>query len=313
MSMLVPAALLLVAAIALAVLALWNPLPRDVRHRLEAATKDMAVHTPPAGGRKTSSRRAADLLERLFALGLHRRWGVTVRLVTLLLLGLVAGSATWLVAHNLLGWPIWLTALLAAVAFWFAPNRVARSEQEKAERAFLDQFPDAIDMIVRVLRAGLPVNVAIRTVAREAASPINAIFAALAEQLEIGMAFDDALGISSKRIGVADYRFFAAAIALQRTTGGNLTATLEILADIIRKRHTVRLKVRSATAEERISSYVLATMPFLIFGALLIVSPSYLAPLIQDPRGNLILIAAIVMLLSGFLTLRNMMRSAVRM
>lgn len=313
MSMLVPAALLFVASIALAILALWNPLPRDVSHRLDMAMRDMTQYTPPAARPKTPARRARDLLQRFFSLGLQRRWGVAVRTVTLLLLGLVAGSATWLIAHNLLGWPIWLTVMLAAVAFWFAPNRVARSEQEKAERAFLDQFPDAIDMIVRVLRAGLPVNVAIRTVGREAAAPINAIFAAVAEQLEIGVAFDDALGISSKRIGVPDYRFFAAAIALQRTTGGNLTTTLEILADIIRQRHTVRLKVRSATAEERISSYVLATMPFLIFGALLIVSPSYLAPLIQDPRGNIILIAAIVMLLAGFLTLRNMMRSAVRM
>lgn len=313
MSPLIPAALLAVASLALAILALWAPLPRDVRLRLEAAMKDATVQAPRDAGRNKPWRRAADLLKRVFTLGMRHRWGVTAGPATLLLVGLIAGSGTWLVAHVALGWPTLLTTVLSAAAFWFLPNRVATSEQDKAEKAFLDQFPDAIDMIIRVLRAGLPVNMAIRTVGQEAAAPINATFRAIAEQLEIGMAFDDALGISSRRIGVPDYSFFAAAIALQRTTGGNLTTTLEILADIIRKRRTVRLKVRSATAEERISSYVLASMPFLIFGALLVVSPSYMAPLIQDPRGNVILVVAIVMLLLGFLTFRNMMRNAVRM
>ena len=310
----VPVILLLVMAAALvAAFVLRNPLPADVKKRVDAAVKGMAARAPAASTEGSGWRTRLEVFKRLFTLGMNHDWGVTSTALVLVLVGLLGGGAMWLLVDAVFGLPIWVALPAAAAGFWFVPSRLARMEQERADKAFIDRFPEAIDMIIRMLRAGLPMSAAIRTVAEESPAPINGVFTTLADQIRIGITFDEALGISSERIGLPDYRFFAAAAALQRTTGGNLIATLEILVDIIRRRRSVRLKAKAATAEERISAYVLAGMPFLVFGALLVVSPTYLKPLFEDPRGNVILVVGVCMLLLAFLTMRFLMRRATRM
>ena len=301
------------AAVLIAAWLLWQRIPPEVRKRVESAMKEIAARGPKEREHSSASPAESEVFRQIFTLGMPHNWGVHTSLLTLALVGLIAGGSAWVICHVTLGLPFWAALPLAVSAGWYAPRRLARMVQDKEDKRFLDQFPEAIDMIVRMLRAGLPVSVAIRTVAEEAAAPINGVFKSLADQSDIGVPFEDALGNASERIGLPDFRFFANAVTLQRTTGGNLAATLETLGDIIRRRGTVRLKARAATGEVRISAYVLASLPFLVFGALLIVSPSYLEPLLVDRRGNVILIIAILMLLMAFLTMRLMMRSAVRM
>ncbi|MDR3470276.1 MAG: type II secretion system F family protein [Devosia sp.] len=311
--LILPIVLTLLAAAAFLGFAFWRPVPRDVRKRVDAtigATPTSSAQL--AQPRSSSLRKRIEGFRHLFILGLDHSWGVHATAATLLLIGLIAGSGVWLLTRSLLGLPLPLALLLSAAAFWIAPNRFAAMQQDRADRAFLDLFPDAIDMIVRVLRAGLPVNAAIRTVAHDTPPPLSEIFTAVADQVDIGITFEDALGISSDRTGLADYRFFAAAVGLQRKTGGNLITALEILVDMIRRRRTVRLKAKAATAEERTSAYVLAAMPFIIIAGLLAVNPAYLMPLLTDSRGNIILIVAAVMLGMAFLTMRYLMRWAVR-
>ena len=244
-------------------------------------------------------------------LGMPRKWGVSSRPLTFVLAGITAGGAAWLLSHSALGFPVWMAAPLVAAAAWIGPNVLAKMEQGRADKRFVDLFPDAIDMIVRMLRAGLPVSTAIRTVATESPAPIDGVFRALADEIDIGMSFEDALGIGSERIGLPDFRFFAAAVALQHTTGGNLVATLEILVEIIRRRRVVRMKAKAATAEVRMSAYVLGAMPFGVFGVLVILNPGYLTPLLTDRRGNIMLVVGVGLLLAAFLTMRRMMRSVV--
>jgi tight adherence protein B len=314
MTTLLPVVLLLIVAAALlGVFGLWRPLPKVVTKRVNAAADALAARLPQNRRDLQAWRVHIDVFKRLFTMGMKHRWGVAASSLVLVLLGLLSAIGMWAVVGEILKFPVWLTGPAVAIAFWYGPHRLVLTEQERADQAFLDQFPDAIDMIIRMLRAGLPMSVAIRTVARESAVPVSDVFTVVADQLEIGIPFDEALGISSERIGLPDYLFFAAAVALQRTTGGNLTATLEILVDIIRRRRTVRLKAKAATAEERISAYVLAAMPFLVFGALLLVSPDYLRPLFDDRRGTILLVTGIVSLALAFLTMRHMMRKAVQM
>jgi tight adherence protein B len=99
------------------------------------------------------------------------------------------------------------------------------------------------------------------------------------------------------------------AVALQYATGGNLVATLETLSEIVRKRRIARLKAKAVSAEVRLSTYILSALPFLVIGALLVVSPDYLKPLIADRTGNWILGGAIGSLLTGLFVMRNMMNS----
>jgi tight adherence protein B len=312
MATLAPYAFVLIAAAGGALVAaflLRQNVAADVQKRVDSAMKDAVARKP----KKAALHTRMNILARFFTLGMARTWGMNANPMTLTLIGAAAAFATWFLLHGVLKFPsvIWSPAMV--LAFWLCPNMLARMSQGKSDQRFLDLFPDAIDMIVRMLRAGLPVSAAIRNVAREAAPPMDSVFTSLADQIDIGIAFDEALAIGSERIGLPDFRFFAAAVTLQRTTGGNLAATLEILGDIIRRRRVVRLKARAATAEVRISAYVLGVLPFIVIAGLLIVSPSYLNPLITDPRGNVILVVAAAMLAMAFLVMRHMTRSAVRM
>jgi tight adherence protein B len=136
------------------------------------------------------------------------------------------------------------------------------------------------------------------------------VFNSIANLADIGVPLAEALATTGETVGSPDFRFFGVAVALQQATGGNLAATLETLSEIIRKRRAVRLKARAATAEIRVSAIVLGAIPFFIVGVLLVVSPAYLQPLISDPRGNIIVGAALLALLLAFLTMRTMMRTA---
>ena len=140
-------------------------------------------------------------------------------------------------------------------------------------------------------------------------SPVSDVFTNLADQMAIGITFEDALAVAGERVGLPDFRFFVTAVALQRATGGNLASTLEILSEIMRKRRAMRLKARAVTGEVRMSAYVLGSMPFFVIGGLLLVTPNYLEPLIVDSRGNVIIAMAVVSLAIGFGTIQRMMRS----
>ena len=312
-ALLVPVAMVLSAGsvVLFAIFFLWNPVSERIRTRVDTLLTEGRQGQEVLEGvfaPSTSMR----FFKRLFMLGMPRKWGVNIRPLTLFLVGLVAGGFGWLLSRPVAGLPLVASLPLAAIAFWSVPNILARQRQSAADDRFVELFPEAIDMIVRVLRAGLPVTRAIRVVAQEAPAPINEVFASMADRVDIGMSFEDALAIASERIGLSDFGFFAAAVALQSATGGNIISTLEILADIIHRRHAVKMKARAATAEVRMSAYLLSSLPFIIFGLLAVVSPGYMAPLVADPRGNAILLLAGIMLLFAFLSMRYMMRSVAR-
>jgi tight adherence protein B len=253
----------------------------------------------------------AERLRRVISFGLVHTWGTQASTKKLLLIAVLAALTIWVLAAIVLHFSLWIAGPAAVFAFMFLPRLVLEREQSRAEKQFTNLFPDAIDMGIRMLRAGVPITAAIRTIANEAPPPVNGVFKMLADQVAIGIPFEEALASTGERIGVPDFRFFAVAVALQSATGGNLATTLEILSDIMRKRRTVRLKAQATTAEVRVSAYILGAMPFLVIGILLLIQPGYLAPLISDSRGNMILASATISLLLGFMTMRHMMRSAI--
>jgi tight adherence protein B len=247
-------------------------------------------------------------LRAIFAAGALRTWGMRAGAPKLLIAAAGAAFVTWLIVHVAFGWPAWLVMSLTIAAGYSLPRSLLMREQRREENAFLEFFPDAVDTATRMLRAGIPMSAAVRAIGGEAPAPVNAVFSDVADQVEIGARIDDALDHVSGRIGLADFRFFAVAVILQHATGGNLVATLEILSSIIRRRRAVRLKARAATAEIRISAYVLGSLPLLIVGGLLLVQPGYLAPLFSDPRGHIILaFAGGGMVLAG-ISIRQLMR-----
>jgi tight adherence protein B len=255
----------------------------------------------------------AERLRRVLSLGLAHNWGTQASTTKLLLIAAFAALIVWALAALVLHFSVWIAAPATGFAFVLLPRLVLKREQGKAEKQFTNYFPDAVDMGVRMLRAGLPITSAIRAIANEATPPVNRVFKTLADQVEIGIAFEEALASTAERIGLADFKFFAVAVSLQNATGGNLATTLETISDIMRKRRAVRLKAKATSAEARVSAYILGAMPFLVTGVLLLIQPGYLAPLLTDRRGNMLLAGALIGLLVGFMTMRQMMRSAIRL
>ena len=247
-----------------------------------------------------------------FALGLPRNWGMKASGLALIIAMLVGAGASWLVLHSVLHLSNLFAPPLCLVATFLAPRTLLKHQQTGADKEFTEVFPDAIDMVIRMLRAGLPVGAAVRSVGEEAPPPVNEIFTSLADQMAIGISFEDALTDAGETVGLSDFKFFAVAISLQRATGGNLATTLDILSDLMRKRRAVRMKARATTGEVRMSAYILAAIPFLVIGGLLIMTPDYLNPLIHDPRGKVIIAVAVASLVSGFAIIRQMMLSVTR-
>lgn len=281
-----------------------NPL----RPTADASAKAKTAAANAADRRSEIDRRA----RAFFAIGIARNWGMYSGALTLVLIAAVAGCLLWLLIMRVTGISWWLAAPAGLLAAILAPRLILLRQQRRAERQFMDMFPDAVDTIVRMLRAGLPMSAAVKVVGVEGSPPVSTIFSMLADQIKIGIPFEEALDTSSRQIGLADYRFFAVTVLLQYSTGGNIASTLDVLATIIRKRRAARMKAHSATAEIRLTAYVLGALPFATMGILLLLQPNYLTPLFNDPRGHIILGMAAGGLTASFLSMRMMMRSVTK-
>ena len=284
----------------------------ELDHRVDLIAKpaESERKDKPASSQKPAAPPSPidEAVRRLFCIGIPYRWGMRTGGLMILCIAVVSGGVTWLLGYRVLGHSAGLASVLAALAFFLVPRQVLKRQQSRAEGQFMDLFPDAIDMIIRMLRSGLPVVSAVRAVSAESPPPFSVVFATIAGQVDIGVPFEKALDIVSGQIGLQDFRFFSVAVTLQYATGGNLAATLEILSDVIRRRRAVRLKGIAATAEVRISAYVLGGMPIFAIGALLVLNPDYLVPLLYDPRGKYIMGAAIGLLAIAIYTMRRLMR-----
>ncbi len=245
----------------------------------------------------------------IFSFGMTRTWAMTANTLLLSMSAVGASMAMWFLARNVIGLSPLLAILVAAAAFVAAPRFILKRQQQRAEAAFIEAFPDAVDSVTRMLQAGMPIASALRSVANEGQPPVSTVFNNIADQTNIGVGISDALDASSKTIGLPDYRFFAVAVILQTATGGNLVGTLEKLSEIIRKRRAVRRKAKAVTAEVRFAAYILGALPFLTIGGLLVIQPDYLDVLFADPRGHMVIGIAAGMLCFAALSIRTMMAS----
>lgn len=289
--------------------------PHSMEKRLQLVSKAQAVNRDSDITTSIVKVKAKWLDERIrgfFTLGCRRSWAMKSTALTIILLSAVGGGGIFVLIYHSLEFTPLLSISAALVAAYFLPSLILRWEQNSTERKFIEHFPEALDSFTRTIKAGLPITAAVMRVATDALPPVDIVFAKIAERLEIGLPVEEVLDLSSKTIGLPDYRFFTIAISLQYSTGGNLTTTLEILSDILRKRRGTRLKAKAATGEIRITAAVLGSIPFITAGALLVVQPDYLLPLLQDPRGHIILGIASGMLLFAFIVMRAMMQGATK-
>ena len=171
--------------------------------------------------------------------------------------------------------------------------------EARYRQKLLVQLPDALAMIVRAVRVGIPVAEAIHGVAQEAPAPTGTEFAQLHDQVLIGVPLEQGLRELGRRSGLGEYRFFATAIGLQAQTGGGLTEVLENLADVVRKRVALQSRGRALSSEARTSALVLAVLPVATGGMIYVLDPAYVGVLFLSPQGHTLLGVAALSLAIG--------------
>lgn len=224
-----------------------------------------------------------------------------------LVVALVAGRVAVMLLHGLLGPIAWVA--LPIVWCVLARTYFGRTEGTRKSK-LLTQFPDALAMIVRAVRVGIPVTESLRVVAREAEAPTQAEFERACDQISIGSSTEQALRDLAARNDLPEYGFFAAALTLQAQTGGGLTDTLETLAEVIRKRVAMKARGHALSSEARTSAMVLGAMPIVTGGLIGALSPDYMVVLFTDSTGNVVLGIAVMSLSIGMFLMQTIIRKA---
>jgi len=201
---------------------------------------------------------------------------------------------------------------LAAAAAAFFVRFLFRWEANRYQTQLFRQLPDAMGLIMRAIRAGLPMGEALANVARELASPSQEEFGQVVANIGIGQPVDAALFGLAERSGLTEYYFFAVTVGLQAQTGGNLAETLENLADMVRKRVAMAGRVKALTAEARISAIVMSALPFVVGGVVTLIKPGHLDSMFETELGFRLLLIGATMLGIGIMVIRGLLKSALK-
>lgn len=201
--------------------------------------------------------------------------------------------------------PIGALAALPIGAF-LLPRMVIGSLAKGRQKKFTAHFADAMDLIVRGIRSGLPINECFTVVAREFDPPLGEEFRLLVEGQNLGLTIDDLMARGIERLPTAEYKFFAIVIQIQRQTGGNLADTLDNLSTVLRERKRMRDKAQAMAAEAKASSMIIGSLPFAVAGLLSVVNPDYLMLLFTERTGNILLGIGAFWMTLGSLVMRKM-------
>jgi tight adherence protein B len=231
---------------------------------------------------------------------------ITLAQYTLVCLGIVL--AVTLVRPLLFHMPGVLALPLALAAGVGLPHLAISLMIKRRLKRFTSQFAEAIDLIVRGLKSGLPTQESIRVVGQEFGDPIGVEFRRIHDSVRFGKSLEDAMWETTKRLDTPEFRFFVISLAVQRETGGNLAETLENLADILRKRRQMQLKVKAMSSEAKASAMILGSLPFIMFVILYLVNSSYASQLFQDRRGLIMLGAGLGSIMTGIAVMMKMVR-----
>jgi len=182
------------------------------------------------------------------------------------------------------GAPILLALFLGLFLGIGLPHFIIGKMILRRVKKFNSNFPDAIELMVRGLRSGLPITETLGIVAGEIPGPVGYEFRMVSDKMKIGRTMEAALQETADRLGTPEFQFFVITLAIQRETGGNLAETLSNLADVLRKRAQMRLKIRAMSSESKASAYIVGALPFIVFGLVWMINPGYMHGFFSDER-----------------------------
>ena len=232
--------------------------------------------------------------------------GMKVSVSSVLLVAVLLGLMMAFVAALFTHAP-WSTPLGFAAGFGL-PFMVLRIKRNRRMHAFEEQFPEALDLIARALKAGHAFATGLKMVADEMEEPVGPEFRKTFDEQNFGLPLKDSLDNLTVRIPILDVRFFATAVLIQRETGGNLSEILENLGHVVRERFKIMRQVRVYTAHGRLTGYVLLALPAFLSIALMFINPDHMNLLFRERMGQQMLMAAIVMQTFGFLWIKKIVK-----
>jgi tight adherence protein B len=284
-------------------------------------TRILEITTPDApesdeGGELLKDRHVGPLpgLDRLvggsargFALG---RWieqsGVRISVSALLLASIAGGLALGFLAATVLKMKIgWLVGFPLGAAL---PWMFVRIKRTRRMRNFEENFPEALDLVSRALKAGHAFSTGVKMVADEMPEPIGPEFRKTFDEQNFGLPLKDALTNLTLRMPLLDVRFFSTAVLIQRETGGNLSEILENLAHVVRERFKILRQVRVYTAHGRLTGYVLLALPVFLMIALSFINPEHMQLLFQEKIGHMLLGGAAIMQVVGYIWIKQVVK-----
>ena len=200
------------------------------------------------------------------------------------------------------GAPFFLALFVGLFAGIGLPHFVVGKMIKRRIAKFTVNFPDAIELMVRGLRSGLPITETLGIVATEIGGPVGIEFRNVSDKMKIGRTMEAALQETADRLGTAEFQFFVITLAIQRETGGNLAETLSNLADVLRKRSQMKLKIRAMSSESKASAYIVGCLPFAVFIMVYVVNPTYMGNFFVDQRLEVAGIGGLIwMSIGGFI------------
>ena len=230
-------------------------------------------------------------------------WTVSRLVLSCATIGVIACLVMILGAHQSL-----LLSGLVGAGFAATPLLYVSHLRSKRLGKFERQLPEALDLITRALRSGHAFSSALQMVGDEMAEPIAGEFRIVHDEVNFGVALQQALTNLSERVPLTDLRYFIVSVLIQRESGGNLTEVLNNLSRLIRERLKLMSKVKILSSEGRLSAWILGIMPFALAGAMYLVNPGFMAPLWNDPIGISIIKYMLVLMVFGILILRKIIR-----
>jgi len=288
------------------------------RRRLEFRLREVATDQPKDEGEATVVRREADgplpAVERIvlktqagskLALLIEQSGVQTTPSAILLISFCLACAAALLTALFV---PMLIVAPIAALVAGFLPFAFLRWKRNVRLKRFEEQFPEALDVLSRAVRAGHAFQSALGMAADELSWPVGPELKRAFDQQNFGLPLREALGQLAERVPILDVRFFVTAVMIQRDTGGNLAEILDNLAHVVRERFKIQRQVRVHTAHGRFTGYVLLGLPPFLAIALTIINPEHMAPLFREHLGHLMLEGVLVMQVIGYFWIRRVMK-----
>lgn len=204
------------------------------------------------------------------------------------------------------GMPSWMALIISVASGLAVPRLFLAYMGNRRIAQFVQRFPDAIELLVRGLRAGLPVAETMGAVASEIEGPVGSEFQAVSDRMKIGRTLEASLQETADRLGTAEFQFFVITLAIQRETGGNLAETLSNLSEVLRKRMQMKLKISAMSSESKASAYIIGALPFIVFGLISFISPGYMASFFTDQRLIIAGMGGIIWMSIGAFIMRQM-------